>query len=101
MIYDHHRSNIYLSSNTGQLATYNVYKNEWNKLHYDQDYICPSNKKPILWLDHKNTSIIQYAGLNNDHDIEIFTFDTRSNDKNSKLYRGIWDELNISVQLPK
>ena len=52
MVYDfHNRSNIYLLSNTEELAKYDVFKNKWNNLNYDPTVYSRINKAPILWLE--------------------------------------------------
>ena len=102
MVYDHlNRSNVYLLSNTGELASYHVFKDEWQNIYHDLDILYPLNKKPVLWLDHKNTNILYYAGLKETemmpygYNVNIYSFDLRSNDRKWNKCLTNWDDLKI------
>ena len=101
MVYDYHnRSKVYLLSNTGELASYHVFKDKWINLYYDSNILYPKGKKPILWLDNKNTNILYYAGLKvadmiNGYDIYIYSLDVRSNDKKWNRCFEYWEDLRL------
>ena len=114
MVYDYHnRSNIYLLSDTGILASYHVFKDKWINLYHGSKIsnLYQMDKKFILWLDNKNTNILYYAALKvsemiNKYDIDIYSFDVRSDEKKWNQCFKYWDDLSLpnsdrSVQLFK
>ena len=80
---------------------YGVPDNEWKNLYHDLSILYPSDKKPILWLDNKNTNILYYAGLkqkddinNNGYNIQIYSLDVRDNKQWNLCYKD-WDDLKL------